>query len=386
LKDGKVVIARLWGRFEGRVPTRSEVIVNLNNERFETICVYLMRNSDEPDYYDQAGLKTFYLTRKRRLKMFSLPTVIKLARILKEEKVDVLHCHRHQASVYGATAAKLAGGRTAVITHVHGLNRAKRFRRKLVYKIISPLISKYLTVGEAVRRDVIENFPGSRSEDVISTGNSIDTKRFDIGVDRPTARREVGIESDKYLFGTVGRFAPTKGYEYLIEAFAKVRESIVGASLVFVGDGDEMERIKEMADELGVGDDVIYLGRRSDKEVPVILRCFDCFVLPSVAEGIPCSVLEAMASRVPVVATNVGGVGEILDGGKYGRIVPARDSAGLAEGMLEIAGSSEKALAELRQSAYERVINNFNHEVVIRKLEGIYRELGQKAAEQDRGA
>ena len=366
MKDGKIVVARLWHQYKGGVPSRTPVILGINPQKYQTIFIYLMGNSDEPSYFELKGYKTFYISRKKNLRMFNLWTIWKLTGVLKQEKVDILHCHLHKASVYGATAARVAGV-PVVFSHVHGLNRSKSWQRKLINR----KINKKLAVGESVRKDVLESNPFLSPEKVVSLGNSIDYGRYNqVEISKQQAKEDIGLKADSFVFGTIGRLTLTKGYSYLIEAFARLKEQIPSAHLIFVGEGRLQNELEQQAAETPYADSIHFLGPRSD--ITSILKAIDVFVLSSIAEGLPRSLLEAMAARVPCIGTKVGGIPEILADGEFGYLVSPKDDDALAEAMMKIANISEQEREKLIKKAWQRVADEYSHEIVRKKLENIY--------------
>jgi len=370
MKDGKIVVARLWHQYKGGVPSRTPVILGINPQKYQTIFIYLMGNSDEPSYFELKGYKTFYISRKKNLRMFNLWTIWKLTGVLKQEKVDILHCHLHKASVYGAIAAGVAGV-PVVFSHVHGLNRSKSWQRKLINRLVLRKVNKIFAVGESVRKDVLESNPFLSPEKVVSLGNSIDYGRYNqVEISKQQAKEDIGLKADSFVFGTIGRLTLTKGYSYLIEAFARLKEQIPSAHLIFVGEGRLQNELEQQAAETPYADSIHFLGPRSD--ITSILKAIDVFVLSSIAEGLPRSLLEAMAARVPCVGTKVGGIPEILADGEFGYLVSPKDDDALAEAMMKIANISEQEREKLIKKARQRVADEYSHEIVRKKLENIY--------------
>lgn len=370
MKDGKIVVARLWHKYDGGVKSRTPVILGLNPEKYRTICIYLIKESKIPNFFEEKGLKAFYISGKSIFNVFNIQTVWKLSGVLKREKVDILHCHRHKATVYGTIAAKLAGV-PVIFAHVHGLNRSKKTRRKFVNRFILKRVNKILTVGEAVKKDVLRNNPSVRPEKVVSIGNSIDYDRFaDVRISKEQAKKSIGLSPNSFVFGTVGRLAPTKGQAYLIEAFVKVKMEIPAAELIFIGTGRLESQLKEQALKAGLADSIHFLGTRDD--VPLLLRAMDVFILPSIAEGMPRSLLEAMAVGVVCVATAVGGIVEILADGELGFLVPAENSDALAEAMIKLATMSEAERNNIVEKAKQRITDKYSHVVIRKKIEDIY--------------
>jgi glycosyltransferase involved in cell wall biosynthesis len=370
MKDGKIVVARLWHQYKGGVPSRTPVILGINPQKYQTIFIYLMGNSDEPSYFELKGYKTFYISRKKNLRIFNLWTIWKLTGVLKQEKVDILHCHLHKASVYGAISARVAGV-PVVFSHVHGLNRSKSWQRKLINRLVLRKVNKIFAVGESVRKDVLESNPFLSPEKVVSLGNSIDYGRYNqVEISKQQAKEDIGLKADSFVFGTIGRLTLTKGYSYLIEAFAQLKEQIPSAHLIFVGEGRLQNELEQQAAETPYADSIHFLGPRSD--ITSILKAIDVFVLSSIAEGLPRSLLEAMAARVPCIGTKVGGIPEILADGEFGYLVSPKDDDALAEAMMKIANISEQEREKLIKKAWQRVADEYSHETVRKKLENIY--------------
>jgi glycosyltransferase involved in cell wall biosynthesis len=370
MKNGKIVIVRLWHRYHGKVPSTVPVLLSFDPQKYQTICVYLMRNSWEKNIFEKYGWKVFYLSNKKFFRMFNLSVIWKLVRILKREKVDVIHCHMHQATVYGTIAAKIAGV-PVIFSHVHGLNRSRSFKRKFINKIILKHVNKVLTVGEGVREDVLHANSHILPDKVISVGNAIDYNHFnDIHLTKHEAKKRLSLDPDSFVFGTIGRFAPTKGSVYLIQAFKEVLKQIPSAKLVLVGDGRLKEQLRTEVRNMGLDEAVRFLGQRDD--IPQLLKAMDVFVLPSLAEGLPRSLLEAMAVGVPCVGTNVAGILEVMDNGKYGLTVPPKDKDALARAMVEIASKSSSELQKIVEDAKERILGSYTHSVVSKRVEAVY--------------
>ncbi|MBN1456798.1 MAG: glycosyltransferase [Sedimentisphaerales bacterium] len=371
MNNNKIKIARLWSKYEGYVTSRASIILGLDPCSFNTICIYLAKESQAPNPYTQKGIDVFYVSEKKSYAGVNLFRIIKLAKILKEQKIDILHCHRHKATVHGVIAAKLAGVHV-IFSHVHGLRRSKRTKRKLINRFILKYVTKILAVGEAVRQDVLKSNLFLSPEKVISLGNSIDIKRFsDTQISKEKARTDLGLGQDCIVFGAVGRLAPTKGFSYLINAFAKTKKSLPKAELIFAGEGRLKTQLQNCAKEQNIEGSVHFLGNQS--EMPKVYKAMDVFVLSSIAEGLPRSLLEAMACHIPTVATDVGSVSEILDNGTLGLLIPSEDIDALAKAMIDTSQMPLSKKTELTEKAFIHISKNYSHHVIIKKLQEIYR-------------
>lgn len=382
MDNNRIVVARLWGRYVGGVPSRAPIILGMDPDRYRTICVYLKKSSDEPNYFVSQGCKVFFVSKRQFFRVFNIFAVWKLVNILRSEKVDILHCHLHQATVYGTIAARLAGVRV-VISHVHGVNRTVRWRRRLTNSILFRWVSRIVTVGEATRRDVLSSNPVAAADQVTSIGNSIEYDKYAmVSLSRDDAKLRIGIGVDSFVYGTIGRLSPNKGQGTLIEAFVRVKRQMPRAVLVLVGSGRLGDDLRHQADETGFGDSIIFLGQRDD--IPEVLHAFDVFVLPSLAEGLPRSLMEAMAAGVACIGSSSAGIPEILIDGELGEIVPPNEADTLAEAMLKVARMPAESLACRLDAARERIRSHYNHDIVLGRLRDIYETEFSKSHEGGR--
>ena len=254
--------------------------------------------------------------------------VLGLVRTLRALRPDVVHS-RNWGAFDAVLAARLAGVR-AVVHGEHGREATdpdgQNRRRRVLRRWLSPLISRYVTVSDDLRRWLLAQV-GIAAHKVVTIPNGVDTVRF-APPDQDGARAALGLAPSQRIVGTVGRLDPVKDQAGLIEAFAAVRREQPGACLVIAGDGPCASALRALVERLGLGGAVVLLGERHD--IPRVLAALDVFVLPSIAEGMSNTVLEAMATGLPVVATRVGANPELVDDGVTGTLVPARAPAALA--------------------------------------------------------
>jgi len=370
LKEGKITIALLWSKYSGKVTSVNDLVLGFDKERFNVIFIYLRGHGDEKNLLKEAGYEVFYLSNIERINTFRFSILFKLVRILKEHNVDIIHCHAHKSTVYGTVAAVLAKT-PVVIAHVHGLGRSRNFRRKLMNFLLFKKINRIVPVAERVREDVLKNNWSVPEEKITVLENSIDYGRFaDVSISKEDAKRILGLASDAFVFGTVGRLAPTKGLSYLIEAFPKVKEQKPSAQLVLFGDGPCRAELEQQASNMSCRDSIHFLGHRDNIEQ--LLRGMDVFVLSSVAEGMPRAILEVMAAGIPCIATEVGGIPEIISGNNVGILVPPKDSESLAEAMVNVANLTDEKLEKQVVKAQNRVRQFYSHQVVREKVRKLY--------------
>ena len=357
--------------------------IYVDREKFDVKVCYVEGSSDGKTKLDKCGM-SIYLDPDGRLGGSRLKTVCALARLLKKERPDIVHCHRHKPTVLGLAAAFFAGVEH-VVAHVHGLNRTRTLSRRLANKFAFSRVERVLTVSDGVRSDVLSTNPGLGADKVTTIHNGMDIEAFDSargtgpeenngakGRTRDGVRETLGVKPGELVFGSVGRLAPTKGQIYLVEAFVGVLKKLPHARLLMVGDGPLRAELEESAGRLGISGKVSFVGHRRD--VPLVLKGFDVFVFPSLAEGLPLGLLEAMAARLPIVASRVGGIPEVvtLD---FARLVPPAEPALLADAMVELGSMTEEKVKEFGRAARERVEDEFTSKTMCSRLMDVYEEI-----------
>jgi glycosyltransferase involved in cell wall biosynthesis len=373
MQNGKFIIAKLWPRYGGDTPSRTPVILGVNPQKYETICIYHTKNSSNPNVFERNGKKVFYLTQEPSLGLLKFFAIFKLAALLKKQQVDILDCHHHKSVIYGAIAGKLAGV-PVIIANVHGLGRTRNIKRKLLNFFILPRIDRILAVGGAVKKDILQNNPSVKSEKVINIGNSIDYDHYaSTRFGRKTVRDKFNIPQNAFVFAAAGRLSQTKGQKFLIEAFSQVKKQIPNAELLIAGTGELEDELKKQASETDCETSIHFLDRVNN--MPEIYGAADVFVLPSIAEGLPRSIMEAMAAGVICIASNAGGIPEILDNGRFGFLAAPKDSNALCETMLKTAAVSSDEKIKIISSAKNHIQGNYSHGIMIKRMEKIYDSL-----------
>jgi len=252
-----------------------------------------------------------------------LGAVARLIRVLRRVGPAVVHS-RNWATFDAVPAARLAGV-TRVVHGEHGRDVSdpdgSNVRRNRLRRLFSPFVSRFVTVSHDLRGWLVDRV-GVPSRKVVTIHNGVDLARFS-GLDRARARAEIGLSAAALVLGTVGRLDPVKDQAGLISAFGRLASKHPGLHLTIVGDGPCRADLTALIRSLGLEGRAHLLGERGD--VPAALAALDCFVLPSVAEGMSNTILEAMAVGLPVVATRVGGSPELVTDGVTGRLVAAQD-------------------------------------------------------------
>lgn len=297
---------------------------------------------------------------------------------LKEIWPHILHSHRYKEHILGAFAGKSSHNPLTVQTY-HGLEENLPGWAGLkmnLYNGINVAVGKMTADGIiGVSSELTHILEGRYpSADVRCIRNGIDLARVVSTVERSAMRAQLGIAPDAFVVGTVGRLMPIKGFEYLIEAFVQLRKQhrLKESKLVIVGDGPLRAVLEQCAEGHGLSHDVEFLGMRTD--VYNVMNVFDVFALSSLHEGVPMVLLEAMALEVPIVASHVGGIPEILEDSREAVLVPAKDCEALARAIGVVAGSSELR-AELVRAARARVETQFSIQSSATMMREMYRSI-----------
>jgi glycosyltransferase involved in cell wall biosynthesis len=307
------------------------------------------------------------MTVPKRGPSFDPTLALRVAQSLSTAGTDIVHTHNPAALVYGAPAATLAGLRS--VHTKHGLNPDSS-RRMWLRRVASSMVDAYVAVTPTLARVAVERRECDPTRlHVISNG--IDTARF---APSPAARRklrsELGIPETAWVLGTVGRLAPEKNQGLLIDAVAPILDP--RRHLVIVGDGPDREALMERARGTLRPDLIHFTGARDDVEA--LLACFDAFALTSESEGLPLVVLEAMAVGLPVVATAVGGVPDVVQPGSTGFLVPASDRIALMKELL-LLSTHPQLVADVAAAGRRMVLERHSTEHMARDYEHLYRRV-----------
>lgn len=294
--------------------------------------------------------------------------VARLARFLRRERVDVVHNYLLRANIVGSLAARLARA-PVVLCSKRGCHE-RRGLELLGARLSNRLAHRVTTNAQAVR-DFVHRNEGCPNAKMVVIPSGVDTDRF-----RPQAGQEhrsgLGLDPARPVVGIVTRMRARKGVEEFLRSLALVRESCPDVQGVVVGAVELDAGLRQLVEELGVGDRLWLLGPRQD--VPEVLRAFDVFVLASHDEGMSNAILEAMATELPVVATDVGGTGEVVRPGETGTLVPARDPCALARAVSELLADPDRRAAMGRHGRAV-VVEHFSARAMVRQMEQLYLSL-----------
>jgi glycosyltransferase involved in cell wall biosynthesis len=310
-----------------------------------------------------------------------LMATIRLARLIRKERPQILHTHTAKAGTVGRVAARLAGSRKPPIIvhtfHGHVLRGYFGPVRSLLFRLLERWLARGTTALVAVSPQVRDDLvalgvaPVERFV-VVRLGIELDERVGPELNGRAETRRYLGISGDRFAVGWIGRMTAVKRTDDVLIAFKGLRDSGIDAVLCMVGDGPDRVLLERRARELGVTRDMVFLGYQED--VAPFYAAFDALVLPSENEGTPVSVIEALAAELPVVATRVGGVPDVVTDGEDGFLVDAGATDDLAERLGRLARDPELR-ARMGKKGRERVLPRYAVERLVDDVDELYRSL-----------
>lgn len=298
----------------------------------------------------------------------------KIIRYVKEHKPDIIHTQLEFANVFGNIAAAILGIPSVATLHTLGAPQkgTEYWRSQIEWASLRYFCTRVISVSESASRHHIKygNIPPKK---MVTLYNGIELENFDPkhkhGSD---IRASLGIPNDSFVMLTVAVLREPKGIQFMIEAMPQIVAGAPNAHYLIVGEGDHGEKLRELSRSLGVEKHITFAGQRND--IPDVLAAGDLFVLPTLIDALPTVLIEAMAARKAIVASNVGGVPEIVEHEKNGILVEPGKPHQLVEGCLRLIRQNEvrEAMAE---AGFQIAHSKFNIENQVRTISNMYEEL-----------
>ena len=309
--------------------------------------------------------------------VYDFIALCRIYRFLAKEKFDVVHTHTSKAGLLGRFAARLAGISRVVHTpHGHifygyfGRLKTKMFIR--LEKLASRVTNRIVALTDREKSDYITHKIVREGKCiVIHSGIELDRYRELTLEEKNKLKKEIGIPEDALVVGTVGRLVPVKGPEFMLKASQYIIPESPETHFIFAGDGPLKEGLQTLAKETGTDKNIIFLGWRED--VPRILSLFDVLLLPSLNEGMGRVLAEAMALGKPIVASNAGGIPDLVIHGKNGFLVPPQNPEELAKHIQLLLENKDRR--EKMGRAGKEMASGFTHEAMVQKIAHLYEEL-----------
>ncbi len=316
-----------------------QVVVNIcrtiNREQFD-VTVLCLRSLGEfvPDV-EKLGIEVILLPQK--FEGVDYLSFLKVAKILRDRKIDVIHTHNTQPLIDGTLGALLAG-----VKHIVHTDHSREFPDKKRYMfaewLVSHFVYRMVGVSPTTSHDLMK-YERISPKKVTTVLNGINELYLNETVDRHTKKRELGITGDGPVIGLGVRLTKQKGITYLLRAMPEIIRQYPDVTLVIAGEGDIEEKLKKEASDLGVAKNTLFIGPRLD--MSEVVKVLDLYVLPSLWEGLPMVLLEAMSAGCPIVATNVGGSHIAVIDGESGSLVAPKDSKALEGEIIRLLGDKQ---------------------------------------------
>lgn len=342
---------------------------------FEYLVCSITSGGDMIDRMANAGARVFLLGKRRR---GDVTAVTKLANLIRLEKVDLLHLHNAPGMFWGTLGQLASGTGVPIVRTEHNpyLPATTPALYRDLYPLFTKRASKVICVSDRVRQSFVERFP-RLADRFIEVPNGIRLEDYEKLPPRAECRAQFKLLPGAKLIGTVGRMVPVKNHKLLIEALFLVRQTMPDVHLAIIGEGEMRDSLASYAADLSVSEYVSLV--KETQRIDHFYGALDIFCLSSDSEGMPLTLLEALASGVPVVSTEVGGIPEIIEDGVNGYLVPKGSAEALARRVVDLLKDPGKA-AELARAGRAMVHERFPAEKMIAATERLYEDVLAKTA------
>ncbi len=368
--------------FGGAEKVSLNFLKSFDQNKFDILPIILIRPWEDKVFFAQEieKYKMAYLTIPVEMKLssgrrdyFRVFRCFKiLFSILMRHKYDIIHSNGYFADILGVSVAKML--RIPHVSTCHGYIAADR--NLAIYNALDRFFlrfsTKIIAVSNSIKIALINSGVKASRIKIIKNAVPIDIDSAIFVRNRHETRQIVGVDDNDFVVGYIGRLSEEKGIKYLIEAIATLSLSGLLLKLLLTGDGPSEKVLKEMVKRKGLERVVIFTGFQSDI-VPWI-SAIDVFALPSLTEGTPMALLEAMSFGIPVVASAVGGIPQVIEQGKNGILVPPGKSDDIANAILDMFRNNGLR-TNISEAAKETIKSKFNLNVWVQKIESVYLEV-----------
>jgi len=347
-----------WGGQEIRIFQESLSFTELGYK----VLIACQEGSTLAERAKRAGLPVYII---RMEYPTALLTISKLLRIIKKEKVSIIHTHSSKDSWLAGIAGRIA--RVPVVRSRHLTTPVGQgYLSTFVYRHLSDII---ITSGTHIK-EVLMGRNKINPEKIVSIPAGVDVKRFDINIKGEKIRTEFGLNDSYPIVGTVAILRHWKGHRYLLDAVPKVIAILPEAKFFIVGDGPQWNNLHQQTHTLGIEKYVIMPGFRDD--IPEIIAALDIFILPSIASEATSQVIpQALAMGKPVIATDAGGLSEIIEDNVTGLLIPPKDPDAIANAIVRIARDKERA-KETAMRGREKILKDYTFQRMIERTAEVY--------------
>ena len=352
------------------------MIPRFDATRYNVSLISLRRKDLSEDTLEQYGIDVTYLGRHK----FDPRTYPALLKVLEAKRANIVHMHGYGATTFGRLCARRM--KIPSVLHEHANHGDTPWFQKVADRMLAPHTDLAIAVSESTAEFTIRArlMPAERTK-VVYLGSPLDEfARPRSHAEISAARASLGITDETIAVGTVTRLMPSKGNQYLVEAVPEIVRRQPRVRVLIVGEGELQEELEAQARALNLGQALTFVGFRRD--VAEVLAALDIVVFPSLWEGTPLTAFEALAAGKPIVATDADGLLDILTPGHDALVVPKRDAAAVARGVVELIETPGLA-ASLSQQA-QRTGAKYDIAVFVRKMEQLYEILHRTSRATDR--
>ena len=300
---------------------------------------------------------------------FSFRIAKEIASYIDRNEIDIVHSQGYKPDVHVLFASKISRRKCILVSACHTWKL--RTSKEKLYRWVNLAALKFFDLIVAISPDVRNELiaAGIQADRITIIDNGISLGSAECGDARGEARSRLGLSDGDSVIGCIASLTIEKAHKDLIRAFADLAKSRPEMKLVLVGDGNELENLKNMASELSMSDRIVFAGRRNDARL--LYPAFDIFALVSYAEGLPMAMLEAMASKVPVVASHVGAIPDVIEDGKNGLLVQPANIGSITKAVHRFIENSDMRL-NLGRAGYETIVEKYSSKRMTGDYERLY--------------
>jgi len=307
---------------------------------------------------------------------FDYSAMIQMSKIIKNNKIDVINAHHYMPLFYSFAASKILNRRQLVFTE-HSVPEVDSIKNSIhgkIFNIMCYQIDSIVGVSNEIANRFKGHYPRHQKK-VLTVLNGIDTVKYNNKVNKSEIRNQWGLTSEQFVVGVVANFRHVKNHACLVRAVSRIKDAYSNICLFFVGVGvsnpleNSESEIRILVAEKGLKQQVVFAGYQDD--VPAILPIFDVFCLPSFSEGLPVSVLEAMAARVPVIGSKARGITEVIKHRHTGLLFDIDNDEELAGFLVEVIQNRE-ILKTMSDNGYKYVVENHDTATWIKQWSNIF--------------
>ncbi|GAK53750.1 glycosyl transferase group 1 [Candidatus Moduliflexus flocculans] len=357
------------------------LLANLNGTLFERhLCIltetrFVPQLQEYRQRLEQAGVQVSILVMRRHV---DERLIWRLRHDMLAKQIQIVHTHLIHADLYGTIAARLAG----VPVIVSSRHNDDQFRRHRALIWLNRLLARW-QIGIIVISDWVGRFlqevEGIPAEKIMRIHYGLDPTPIEALADPTYIRQQFKIPDNVPILGTIGRLTEQKGQTFLLQAISRLTRDVPNLRFIIIGDGELRRELEEQAKTLDIAQNVIFTGLRPYHEAMRLLSGIDLFVFPSLWEGFGLVLLEAMALKKPIVASNISAIPEVVLDGATGRLVPPRDVESLTAAIREFLISPEKR-TQCGMAGYARLQNEFTVQTMVRQTASAYLRMYHAAA------